>query len=214
MGNRAIIKAKGNNRKAVYLHWNGGRDSVEAFLKYCEMRGFRGFEDGYGMARFCQIVGNFFGADGLSIGITNNVKSVGDNGVYIVEGWKIVGRKGFNGVEQQEYNMTEMLLAIDEAQPESQQLGDYIMAHEVPTETIKTGDIVYMQDLDGTFKKYKVIGVGKDKFVNGTNVVGLPFVDKYGNGDCSNNINNYIRTKTVKKYTNKKELNHRKNQQN
>ena len=31
MGNRAIIKAKGNDNKAVYLHWNGGRDSVEAF---------------------------------------------------------------------------------------------------------------------------------------------------------------------------------------
>jgi hypothetical protein len=213
MGNRAIIKAKGNDKKAVYLHWNGGRDSVEAFLKYCELRGFRGFETDYGMARFVQVVSNFFGADGLSIGIVDGSESAGDNGVYIVDGWEIVGREDFQGIEQQEYDMTEMLLAIDEAQPESQQLGDYITADEVLTKTIKIGDIVYLQYLDGTFKKYKVIGVGKDKFVNGINVLGLPFVDKYGNGDCSNNINNYIITKTVKKYTNKKELNYGKNQQ-
>jgi len=56
MGNRALIKAKDNTNKAVYLHWNGGRDSVEVFLKYCELRKFRGFDDDYGMARFCQIV--------------------------------------------------------------------------------------------------------------------------------------------------------------
>ena len=33
MGNSAIIKAKNNDNKGVYLHWNGGRDSVEALLK-------------------------------------------------------------------------------------------------------------------------------------------------------------------------------------
>lgn len=31
MGNRAIITNK-EKKVAVYLHWNGGRDSVEAFL--------------------------------------------------------------------------------------------------------------------------------------------------------------------------------------
>ena len=55
MGNRAIIKPEGKNI-GVYLHWNGGIDSVTAFLKYCELRGFRAFDDAYGMARFCQIV--------------------------------------------------------------------------------------------------------------------------------------------------------------
>ena len=40
MGNRAIITTKkdfDNNGIGVYLHWNGGRDSVQAFLTYCKL---------------------------------------------------------------------------------------------------------------------------------------------------------------------------------
>ena len=40
MGNRAIITSTKKDL-AVYVHWNGGRDSVEAFLTYCKLRGFR-----------------------------------------------------------------------------------------------------------------------------------------------------------------------------
>ena len=38
MGNRAVITTEKNfenNGVGVYLHWNGGYDSVSAFLKYC-----------------------------------------------------------------------------------------------------------------------------------------------------------------------------------
>ena len=58
MGNRAVITNKPNKGEiweeniGIYLHWNGGRDSVEAFLKYCELRGFRATNrDNYGWAR-------------------------------------------------------------------------------------------------------------------------------------------------------------------
>ena len=71
MGNRSIIKPKDKNI-GVYLHWNGGIDSVTAFLKYCELRRFRSLDDTYGMARFCQVVGNFFGGS-LSIGIETDI---------------------------------------------------------------------------------------------------------------------------------------------
>lgn len=37
MGNRAIVKPEGKDI-GVYLHWNGGIDSVTAFLKYCELK--------------------------------------------------------------------------------------------------------------------------------------------------------------------------------
>ena len=92
MGNRALIKFDGQDA-GVYLHWNGGRDSVEAFLEYCKLRDFRC--DDYGIARFCQVVGNFFGG-GLSLGVTTNIKDEDaewmDNGIYIVKDWEIVGR--------------------------------------------------------------------------------------------------------------------------
>lgn len=72
MGNRAIVKPEGKD-VGVYLHWNGGIDSVTAFLKYCELKQHRGFDDEYGMARFCQVVGNFFGGN-LSLGIETDVR--------------------------------------------------------------------------------------------------------------------------------------------
>ena len=39
MGNRAVITTE-NKKIGIYLHWNGGRDSVEAFLKYCELKNY------------------------------------------------------------------------------------------------------------------------------------------------------------------------------
>ena len=73
MGNRAVIttstdiNVSESNDIGVYLHWNGGRDSVEAFLLYCKLKGYRTPEyDNYGWARLCQVIGNFFGG-GLSI---------------------------------------------------------------------------------------------------------------------------------------------------
>ena len=99
MGNRCVITTKENfenNGVGIYLHWNGGRDSVEGFLKYCKMKGYREpTTDCYGWAYLVTTIGNFFG-DGLSIGVdtVNNLDcDNGDNGVYIIDGWKIVDRK-------------------------------------------------------------------------------------------------------------------------
>ena len=120
MGNRAVITDK-NKKTAVYLHWNGGRDSVEAFLKFCELKRYR--TDDYGMARLAMVIGNAIGADdGLSVGV-GSCKSYtgvadGDNGVYIIDDWKIVGRdrlcEGF--LEQSGYDLVKMLTWIDSMQ--------------------------------------------------------------------------------------------------
>lgn len=40
MGNRAVITTPDKNL-ALYLHWNGGCDTVEPLLKYCELQGYR-----------------------------------------------------------------------------------------------------------------------------------------------------------------------------
>lgn len=90
------------HRVGVYLHWNGGRDSIEAFLGACKELGYRdGASDSYGVARFTQTVCNFFGSGGLSCGVdtlehsdTNNY----DNGVYVVgDNWEIIGREFAHG---------------------------------------------------------------------------------------------------------------------
>lgn len=124
MGNRAVITTT-DQRIGIYLHWNGGKDSVEAFLKYCKLRGFRPpEEDCYGWARLCQVIGNFFGGD-FSIGIGEFKKldyDNHDNGTYIIKNWEIVGRKYFNGNEQDHWKLNDMIHLIDERQPEHDRL--------------------------------------------------------------------------------------------
>ncbi len=122
MGNRAIITTR-DKTLAVYVHWNGGRDSIEGFLKFCELSKFRTPEsDSYGWARLVQVIANFFGGGGLSVGIDKweylAESADWDNGVYIIENWRIVGRERFKGTEQKEYGLRNMLEGINEAQPE------------------------------------------------------------------------------------------------
>lgn len=127
MGNRAFIKFEGVDT-GIYLHWNGGRDSVEPMLDYCKLKGYR--FDEYGVARFAQVVGNYFGG-GLSIGVYSTVgKSLadldgGDNGVYIVNNWEIVGRYPRNPLEQKVYNHYEFMLDLDAKMPESEKVGNF-----------------------------------------------------------------------------------------
>lgn len=193
MGNRAIVKPK-NKDIGVYLHWNGGVDSVTAFLKYCELKEFRSFDDPYGMARFCQVVGNFFGG-GLSIGIETNIENTEedamylDNGIYIVEGWDIIDHIGEYKYPEG-YDLDDMLKEIDIKQPKNEQLGEFLDAIETDISDIKVGDLVFINVNDGHFSKLPVIGIGEDKVINGRNVSGAPYVHKWGNG--SDNINNYI----------------------
>lgn len=130
MGNRAVITTRENfknNGVGIYLHWFGDRDSVEAFLKYAELKGHRSPDkDCYGWARLCQIIGNFFGGS-CSIGVdtVNNLDTGNyDNGTYIIEGWMIVGRECFYGKEQKYHRMKDMLIDIDESQPVEEQLGE------------------------------------------------------------------------------------------
>lgn len=128
MGNRAVITTRenfDNNGVGVYLHWNGGRDSVNAFLTYCAIKGYRAPEkDCYGWARLCQVIGNYFGGE-LSLGI-DVVKHLDcdnwDNGTYIIENWQIVDREYFDKGEQSNYDLREMLKDINESQPKEEQL--------------------------------------------------------------------------------------------
>ena len=120
MGNRAVITIKENDVpkedwNSLYLHWNGGRDSVEPFLHVAKLYGIRCNSDSsYSIARLSQLIGNTLGGT-LSLGVgaykcldTNNF----DNGTYIIEDWEIVEREFFEGKEQQEYNFDEFVKEI------------------------------------------------------------------------------------------------------
>lgn len=197
MGNRAVITTRNNFRSngiGVYLHWNGGRDSVEAFLKYMKLRRFRAPDsDNYGWARLCQVIGNYLGGT-LSIGI-DRVDYLDmdnwDNGTYIIEGWDIVGREFFDGEEQNCYDINEMLIEIDEKQPSNDQLGKgFLSAKEVETSKIKLGDKVYVMDYTDKYELCEVRGFG-DGLVNGTDVTNVPYIDRFGE-NYAENINNYL----------------------
>lgn len=207
MGNRAVITNE-EMKVGVYVHWNGGRDSVEAFLTYCKMRGFRSGD--YGFARLCQVIGNYFGG-ALSVGIDayDNLDTDNwGNGVYVVRNWEIVDRLYMRHEEQYVYDLNDMLKEIDEKQPEDERLGEYLDAVEIPTSEVKIGDTVFMFDIDENVRPYKVIGFGTHDAVNGRGFLGKPYVDRYCNEQDAAlwgfengyevNCNNYIRTETCR----------------
>lgn len=87
MGNRAIVQLDDPcTDHAIYLQWNGGPESINAFLS-C-MDGVR--RDAFSV-RFAQLVGNYFGGT-LSIYSCKKVTKrtlktmcPGDNGIYFVK---------------------------------------------------------------------------------------------------------------------------------
>lgn len=197
MGNRAVITTR-EHEVGVYLHWNGGRDTIEPLLRYCELQGYRPpSSDDYGWARICQVMGNFFGG-GLSVGVDRfeRLADPGDNGVYVIDGWRVVGREGlYPGFsEQREYDFREMLHALDEAMPPQCQLGEYLDAVEVPVSELQLGDEVWMRGVDG-LATYPVVGFSERPVPlaqGGGSLERRPYVAMYDHdGDWSWNLNNY-----------------------
>lgn len=144
MGNRAVIIAQNKDGTVsdigLYVHWNGGFSSIQAFLAYCEMMKFRTPEsDDYGWAHMAKIVGNFFDGGsrsaGLNVGIISVAKaktesgtlaedavdrlSPGDNGVYVIRNWHIV--EHFDAWDPDQptsaAELADVMMEINEAQP-------------------------------------------------------------------------------------------------
>lgn len=107
MGNRATViftdQLGQNISPVVYLHWNGGPESIYGFLDELDRRRVRTDVD-YTAARFIHVVGDYFdgegGAGSLSLGVAAGPQQIdaetvaafnpGDNGVYVVtrrEAW-------------------------------------------------------------------------------------------------------------------------------
>lgn len=106
MGNRAtVIFTTGDTiSPATYLHWNGGPESVYAFLAELDRREIPKTAD-LEAARFCQVVGEFLDTDGLSLYSMNGPAEItiealgqvqsdhGDNGFYIIDRYRDTMRR-------------------------------------------------------------------------------------------------------------------------
>lgn len=111
MGNRAVITTApySSSNLGIYLHWNGGRASIEGFTAAAKELGIS-LQDDYGHARFTQMIANFFG--GLhSVGIAQCIdldEDNGDNGVYVLDPktLEITGRMYFEGSEEKDPEKT------------------------------------------------------------------------------------------------------------
>lgn len=119
MGNRAVIAFKDKHiskehSPAIYLHWNGGRDSIEAFLKASSIIGIRWGDATYACARMAQIIGNWMGGS-LSLGVStyaNLDTDNGDNGVFWVENAEIVDREFVRYPERNTHNLDVFVAEI------------------------------------------------------------------------------------------------------
>jgi len=103
MGNRAVITTapEGESGVGIYLHWDGGEESVQAFLDVCKERGFRkpSPSEPYSLARLCGLIHEFLGtheSTSLGIGTLDQLDCDNyDNGVYVIGGdWEIIARHG------------------------------------------------------------------------------------------------------------------------
>lgn len=90
MGNRAVVtfdEKPNPNSIGIYLHWNGGAESVLAFLEAADRLDVRDNNDAsYQLARVVQIIGNYFGGT-TSVGV-GRLRELdcdnGDNGTFAV----------------------------------------------------------------------------------------------------------------------------------
>lgn len=107
MGNRCVITNKEKTR-AIYQHWNGGRDSIEPLLKVAKLLG-GGFD------KLCEISSKVFDGEEINYEEADNDNlDCLDNGVYIIdENLEIIGREGLRYErEQRAHNLLDMVLFI------------------------------------------------------------------------------------------------------
>lgn len=89
MGNRAVItmeKRTTSSSAGIYLHWNGGPESVLAFAEAAKHFEVRFSDETYATARLAQIIGNYFGGTlSVGVGILRHLDCKNyDNGTYRV----------------------------------------------------------------------------------------------------------------------------------
>ena len=99
MGNRCVITTAPfkKDNVGVYLHWNGGIESVLAFCGAAKELGYRSpdTDPAYGLARLCALIALYFNITtdtSVSIGRCDQLDMDGDNGTFLIgPDWSVVG---------------------------------------------------------------------------------------------------------------------------
>lgn len=92
MGNRAVITFDtADNAPAIYLHWNGGRASVEGFMNAARDLGLRHADQDQGatLDKLAELIARHFfrcnvGMNVYRLHYAGTDRDNGDNGVYIL----------------------------------------------------------------------------------------------------------------------------------
>lgn len=101
MGNRAVVALESMPQVGIYLHWNGGPESISAFLTECIVRQYRtpASDPTYALAGLVKVIQDMTEYNGLSVGIgpldqldCDNF----DNGLYWIGDDFCVTRREFN----------------------------------------------------------------------------------------------------------------------
>lgn len=125
MGNRAVISDK-NKQIGIYLHWNGGPESICAFLTYAKLKEVRSVDSdpAYFYSRLSQIICNFFeGTTSCGVDVYEHLDTDNwDNGTYLVDKDFNVEKRLFSDncckVKVRKKEMFDFLMEIDEHQPD------------------------------------------------------------------------------------------------
>lgn len=174
MGNSAVIVKQGSS-EGVYLHWNGGRDSVEPIVWYAHnfITDEEELQAIYNVCKWCGL--NPYRGK-MELQDCDN----GDNGVYIVEDGKIIGRVYNHGEEQDNYDFNEFVCSLNEEMPgyyrvDKNFLLQYLASKEVNRKDVKDGDYLYVEkNLFHPAVFLKVLSVRKESFLLSTELEGGP----------------------------------------
>lgn len=95
MGNRAVITfSTANNAPAIYLHWNGGRASVEGFLTAARQLGLRHArtpqDQAAALDNIAEMLARYFfrcnvGMNVYRLHFAGSDRDNGDNGTYLLD---------------------------------------------------------------------------------------------------------------------------------
>lgn len=141
MGNRAFIGFE-NNPINIYVHWNGGIESVKAF---CDAAKERGFADptcdaNYAIARLVGLIHEFFGVtDSSSLGVCTfssaeeekDAITYADNGKYIIgKNWQIIHHYQYSYDDQKHVDLaTTLENSSDEDKQRYEAIKSFLLEH-------------------------------------------------------------------------------------